>query len=210
MSSIKNIIFDLGNVIIDLDIPRTTLEMNRLMRHPDRLDETWQDLQTTLLQYEVGAISDELFINAFIRHARPQVYAQQIIRAWNAMLIDIPAERLQFMHELKARGYRVYLLSNTNNIHLEWVNRYMQRHHQSPTLDNWFDHSYYSHLINHRKPNASCFEYVLQHAQLTAEETLFVDDIYENIVGAQAVGIRGMHLIAGHDVVSTLKTYLSF
>ncbi len=209
MSSIKNIIFDLGNVIIDLDIPRTTQEMARLLRHPDQASTTWVELQSILNQYETGFISDELFINAFIRRSRPHVYAQQIIRAWNAMLIDIPRERLDFLKELKAKGFRIYLLSNTNALHLAWVNRYMTKHHSTSSLDPWFDKTYYSHLMQRRKPNDDCFEYVLRDAQLEADQTIFIDDLYDNILGAQRSGIRGLHLTGGHDVVSALKTYLS-
>ena len=209
MSTIKNIIFDLGNVIIDLDIPRTTIEMGRLMRHPDKQNEVWATLEPTLLQYETGFISDELFINALIHHSRPNVYAQQVIRAWNAMLIDIPSERLGFIKELKRRGYAVFLLSNTNAIHLDWVNKYMIKHYDAPSLDLWFDKSYYSHLIQRRKPDVSCFEYVLSDAMIDHAETLFIDDIYANIEGAQAAGIRGLHLTGGHDLVSALKSYLS-
>ncbi|MEO5582099.1 MAG: HAD family phosphatase [Saprospiraceae bacterium] len=209
MSTIKNIIFDLGNVIIDLDIPRTTQEMGRLMRHPDKQNEVWTALQPTFHLYETGLISDELFINAFIQHARPQVYAQQVIRAWNAMLIDIPVERLQFLTELKKLGYQIYLLSNTNGIHLEWVNNYMNKHHRVASLEPWFDKTYYSHLMRKRKPDTACFKYVLEDAGLDQEETLFIDDIHENIIGAQEAGIRGLHLTGGHDIVSALKSYLS-
>jgi glucose-1-phosphatase len=209
VSTIKNIIFDLGNVIIDLDIPRTTQEMERLMRHPDKQEEVWTALQPTLHLYETGMISDELFINAFIQHARPQVYAQQIIRAWNAMLIDIPAERLEFLTELKKLGYHIYLLSNTNGIHLKWVNNYMSKHHRVASLDPWFVKTYYSHLMKKRKPELACFKYVLEDAGLHHAETLFIDDIHENIAGAQLAGIRGFHLTGGHDIVSALKSYLS-
>ena len=208
MSALKNIIFDLGNVIIDLDIPRTAHEMHSLLRHPDLQSEVWTSLEPTLHQYETGAISDELFINALIKHARPNVYAQQVIRAWNAMLIDIPAERLQYLTELKRQGYAIYLLSNTNALHLAWVNKYMLKHYDAPSLDAWFDRAYYSHLIQRRKPDLACFEYVLADAGLKHDETLFIDDIHENILGAQLAGIRGLHLTGGHDIVSVLKSYL--
>jgi putative hydrolase of the HAD superfamily len=138
VSAIKNIIFDLGNVIIDLDIPRTAQEMGRLMKYPDKQEEIWSALQPVLHQYETGMISDELFINAIIRHARPHVYAQQVIKAWNAMLIDIPGERLEFLTTLKRLGYHIYLLSNTNGIHLAWVNNYMNKYHRAESLDQWF------------------------------------------------------------------------
>ena len=209
MTKIKNIIFDLGNVIIDLDIPRTRQEMERLMRHPDKMSSVFEDLEKAIHVYEVGDLSDELFINTLIKHAHPHVYAQQVIRAWNAMLIDIPIERLEFLNELREAGYKTFLLSNTNNIHLEWVNKYMMKNYDLPSLDSYFDKSYYSHLIRRRKPDISCFEYVLADAEINAEESLFIDDLFHNIEGAKQAGLHTIYLTGGHDVISTLKSFLS-
>ena len=94
---IRNILFDLGNVIVDLDIPHCTDQLNNLMRHPDRQDEIKQSLYGLFRDYEVAAISDELFINSIINISKPQVYAQQVIRAWNSMLIDISRQRLEYL-----------------------------------------------------------------------------------------------------------------
>lgn len=209
VAKIKNIIFDLGNVIIDLDIPRTRQEMERLMRHPDKMSDIFEEIEKAIQVYEVGDLSDELFINAMIKHAHPHVYAQQVIRAWNAMLIDIPMERLEFINELRMAGYKTFLLSNTNNIHLEWVNKYMKKNYEMDSLDSYFDKSYYSHLIKRRKPEVSCFEYVLADADINAEESLFIDDFFANIEGAKQAGLHTIYLTGGHDVISTLKSFLS-
>ncbi len=209
MTKIKNIIFDLGNVIIDLDIPRTRQEMERLMRYPDKMPAIFDDMERAIQVYEVGDLSDELFINTMIKHAHPHVYAQQVIRAWNAMLIDIPMERLEFVNELREAGYKTFLLSNTNNIHLEWVNKYMLKNFNLPSLDSYFDRSYYSHLIRRRKPDVGCFEYVLADAGIQAEESLFIDDIFHNIEGAKLAGLHTIYLTNGHDVISTLKSFLN-
>lgn len=208
MANIKNIIFDLGNVIVDLDIPRTRHEMSRLMRHADRLPDIFNEMERSIEVYEVGNISDELFINAMIKHAHPHVYAQQVIKAWNAMLIDIPLERLEFAHSLRSMGYNTYVLSNTNNIHLEWVNRFLERNYNEPSLDKWFDKVYYSHIIQKRKPNLDCFEYVINEMTLDPDETLFIDDNFDNITGAKNAGLKTIYLTEGHDVISSLRTYL--
>jgi FMN phosphatase YigB (HAD superfamily) len=209
MSSVKNILFDLGNVIIDIDIPRTSQELFKLFRRPDLKDQILEELKPVLEDYETGQLSDELFINSLIRYARPQVYAQQIIRAWNAMLIDIPPERLEFLKLLRTQKYNLYLLSNTNGLHLSWINNYMSKNFNTPSLDVWFDRSYYSHLVKRRKPHASCFEFVLQDAGLLADETLFIDDTLENIDSAKSLGIRTLYLTGGHEVIKSLKNYLS-
>lgn len=209
MSSVKNILFDLGNVIIDIDIPRTSHELFKLFRRPDLKDQILEELKPVLLDYETGELSDELFINSLIRYARPQVYAQQIIRAWNAMLIDIPPERLEFLKLLRTQKYKLYLLSNTNGLHLSWINNYMNKNFNNPSLDDWFDRSYYSHVVKLRKPQVSCFEFVLQDAGLLADETLFIDDTLENIDSAKSLGIRTLYLTGGHEVIKSLKNYLS-
>lgn len=209
MSSVKNILFDLGNVIIDIDIPRTSQELFKLFRRPDLKDQILEELKPVLLDYETGQLSDELFINSLIRYARPQVYAQQIIRAWNAMLIDIPPERLEFLKFLRTQKYNLYLLSNTNGLHLSWINNYMNKNFNTPSLDFWFDRSYYSHLVKQRKPHVSCFEFVLHDAGLLADETLFIDDTLENIDSAKSIGIRTLYLTGGHEVIKSLKNYLS-
>jgi glucose-1-phosphatase len=209
VTKIKNIIFDLGNVIIDLDIPRTRQEMERLMRHPDKMSSVFDEIEKAIQVYEIGDLSDELFINTMIKHAHPHVYAQQVIRAWNAMLIDIPIERLQFLNELREAGFKTFLLSNTNNIHLDWVNKYMMKNYDQPSLDSYFEKSYYSHRIRRRKPDLNCFEYVLADAEINAEESLFIDDLFANIEGAKKAGLHTIYLTGGHDVISTLKSFLS-
>lgn len=209
MSSIKNILFDLGNVIIDIDIPRTQSELLKLFKRPDLKQQILDELRPVMLAYETGQISDELFINSLIGYARPQVYAQQVIRAWNAMLIDIPFERLEFLKFLRDQKYKLYLLSNTNGLHLSWINSYMNKNFSTPSLDDWFERSYYSHLIKQRKPHASCFEYVLQDSGMIADETIFIDDTLENIDTAKNLGIRTLYLTGGHDVITSLKNYLS-
>ena len=209
MSSIKNILFDLGNVIIDIDIPRTRQELVKLLRRPDLEEQVMEELQPILLDYEKGQISDELFINALIHYAKPQVYAQQVIRAWNAMLIDIPSERLDFLKQLRDQQYHLFVLSNTNGLHISWVNAFMERKYNAPSLEPWFDRTYYSHLVKTRKPESASFEYVLKDAGIRPEETLYVEDTYENIESAQTLGIRTLYLTGGHDVITAVKNYLS-
>jgi HAD superfamily hydrolase (TIGR01509 family) len=209
MSSVKNILFDLGNVIIDIDIPRTSQELFKLFRRQDLKDQIFEELKPVLQDYETGKLSDELFINSLLRYARPQVYAQQIIRAWNAMLIDIPPERLEFLKVLRTQKYNLYLLSNTNRLHLSWINNYLNKNFNIPSLDVWFDRSYYSHVVQLRKPQVSCFEFVLHDAGLLADETLFIDDTLENIDSAKSLGIRTLYLTGGHEVIKSLKNYLS-
>jgi putative hydrolase of the HAD superfamily len=85
----------------------------------------------------------------------------------------------------------------------------MNKNFNTSSLDVWFDRSYYSHLVKRRKPHTSCFEFVLHDAGLVADETLFIDDTLENIDAAKSLGIRTLYLTGGHEVIKSLKSYLS-
>jgi glucose-1-phosphatase len=208
MATIKNLLFDLGNVILDLDTSRTQVALEALLRTSGAVDTRQSAWLNTFTEYETGRLSDELFINSIIQYAHPHVYAQQVIRAWNAMLIDIPPERLDYLEWLRAQGYRLFLLSNTNGLHLEWLGKYLRKNHQVSSLDRWFEKSYYSHIIRQRKPDASCFQYVMQDAGILPAETLFIDDLYENIQGAQSIGIHTLYLTGGQEMIHSIKSYL--
>ncbi|MCS6833926.1 MAG: HAD-IA family hydrolase, partial [Flammeovirgaceae bacterium] len=119
--------------------------------------------------------------------------------AWNAMLLDIPAERLQLLGELQKKK-KIFLLSNTNAIHKEAFDKKLQQHGYS-TLDVFFEKAYYSHLVGDRKPNASIFERVLQENQLNPQTTLFIDDTYQHIAGAKSVGLQTIHLQAPKTIL---------
>src|SRR5690606_5392251 len=125
MNEIQNILFDLGNVLIDLDIPRTESMFKTLLK--DEYDE----VQAVLLrrnifeQFETGQISEETFIWAFQQAARQNLDPRDIIRAWNGMLLGFPAHRFDFLEKLKKK-YRLFVFSNTNETHLRWVYRHLK------------------------------------------------------------------------------------
>lgn len=190
MSEVKNILFDLGNVIIDIDIPLAIENLAYLMKKPDNFDPVLK----AILAYETGAIATELFINRIIRDARPSVQAIDVIEAWNSMLIGIPPHRLVMLDELKPH-YSLFVLSNTNPLHLEWIHTHLKEIHQIDDFEGkYFQKVFYSHLVKDRKPNASIYETVLKEANLKATETLFLDDMEDNIESASALGFK-THLV---------------
>jgi putative hydrolase of the HAD superfamily len=106
------------------------------------------------------------------------------------MLKTIPKKGIELVDSLRKKGFRLYVLSNTNSIHLEAFRKIAFEEHGIKDFDGLFDKVYYSHLVQKRKPNTSIFEYVLQNAGLKADETLFIDDNEPNLIGARKTGLN--------------------
>lgn len=193
--TIKNLIFDLGGVILDLSVPATLESFARLSGLGFEKVVDLYYAEAGFLQYEKGLISDADFRD-FVRGVYSvKATDAQLDACWNAMLLGIPLVKLQLLSRLMNR-YRVFLLSNTNNIHLEYINHVILPGVTGGTsLDPFFHKTYYSHVMKKRKPDAEIFEQVLQENDLRPEETLFLDDHPKNIEGAAAVGIRTLHVV---------------
>ncbi len=198
---IKNLLFDLGNVIIDIDIDGAFNRLTSLLRE----DADRVPIEKAFIDYECGRISTEIFINTMLRQSERHYQAFDVIDAWNSMLIAIPQYRLTMLEMLRP-NYNVYLLSNTNALHLEWVRRYVSKTHKVADFEKtYFDQAFYSHEIGDRKPNASVFKYVIEEAFMTPEATLFMDDMEENIKAASKLGFHTFHVKPGEDVAEFLK-----
>lgn len=200
---IKNIIFDFGDVFINLDKPVIFREMEKfggsvaLTPEMVALDES----------YEVGAISSEEFVSRLGR-IYPQANAVEIVHIWNSMLLDFPDERLAFLETLaQERHYRLFLLSNTNALHIPHVEKIMGAE-KFYRFRNCFEQFYLSHEINLRKPNSEIYQFVLNENGLQAEETFFIDDNHENTRAAEKLGIRCWHLQVGKEDIIQLKSKL--
>lgn len=143
--------------------------------------------------YEKGLMPDDQFRDHVRRMLKADLTDQQIDDAWNAMLGIIPLKRLQLLEKLRT-NYKVFLLSNTNNIHLTFFNGIIRTVGQKPSLDEFFDQAYYSHLVNMRKPDPEIFEHVVAENKLNAARTLFLDDNADNLRGAEHVGLQTVHI----------------
>lgn len=193
-NTIKNIIFDFGGVIFNIDYHRP-IEAFRQLGFSNF--ELFYDKsgQTNLFdQLEIGAISPETFAEE-IQKTNPklQVDNAAIIDAWNSILIDIPKERITMIQGLQAR-YKTFLLSNTNAIHVAQFHTIVDR---TMTLDYYrasFSEIYYSNEVGMRKPNAEIFELVIRENGLIPKETLFIDDSIQHVEGAAKAGIYSYHL----------------
>lgn len=191
---IRNIIFDFGNVLFDLDLPAFEREMKTLTgRYFDRAKEKLLHERVFEL-YETGGLSTGEFVEKIVAHLNgvPQCTPEQVITAWNAIFIGMPRHRFELLLRLRQR-YKVFLLSNINELHEQWIADYMLREHRIADYESrYFDGVYFSHLIRLRKPTREAFEYVLADAELLPEETIFFDDLLENVEAARSVGIQGV------------------
>jgi putative hydrolase of the HAD superfamily len=197
MIGIKNIIFDLGGVIINLDNRRTEEAFTALGVKNFR-DYFGHGFAASFFKdYEVGKITDQEFIQSIRRLAGlSQVPEQAIIDSWNALLLDFPAERLQLLRDLR-RSYRLFLFSNTNALHLAALRKIWTDSVGGGSLEDYFEKTYYSHLMGMRKPDPESFGFILKENELIGKETLFVDDAIVNVEGAEQAGLKGLFLRPG-------------
>ena|ERR1700741_4362952 len=199
MSSVKNIIFDLGGVILRIDYLLTEKAFKDI-GCMDFEKKYSQARQLPLFDdFETGRISVQHFVNELKKMLEIEVSDTAVINAWNAMLIDLPASRLHLLKELKSK-YRIFLLSNTNEIHIKGFEKIIYEQHGITGLGDYFEKVYYSCRVNMRKPDAEIFELVLKENSLEAGETLFIDDSIQHVEGALKVGLQAKLLSKGVDV----------
>ena len=188
MSAIKNILFDLGGVLYHIDYGITIKAFEKLGIKNFHKHFSQQQQNNLFDQFETGKISNTDFIKE-MKLLLPNCTKEEIINAWNGLLIGIPKENIQLLKDL-SKQYRLFLLSNTNLIHINQINKLLYEDYNLKSLDPLFDKIYLSHQIGMRKPNRETFEWVLKDAGILAHETLFIEDSIQHIKGANKVGIR--------------------
>ena len=197
MQGIKNIIFDLGGVILNLDNRRTEDAFTQLGVKNMRQYFGLGHADAFFKEYEVGKITDRQFIDSIrAMTGLDDVPDDAIVDGWNALLLDFPAERIQLLKHL-ARSYRLFLFSNTNSLHLAALQQIYIQTFGSGALEDHFEKTYYSHLLGMRKPERESYEHILRENQLQGPETLFVDDAIVNVEGAEQAGLKGLYLRPG-------------
>jgi putative hydrolase of the HAD superfamily len=200
--SIENIIFDLGGVILNIDYQLTENAFKSLGLH-DFSGMYTQASQTGLFDnYEKGNCSTAYFINALLDFLPPNTSANKVVAAWNAMILDFPIENLQLLQKLKS-NYRIFLLSNTNDIHLQAVNRALKKVSTENNLSGFFEKTYYSFEMGMRKPDAEIFKKVCLENDLDYSKTLFIDDTEKHILGAKEFGLK-THLLTDGTTLDQL------
>lgn len=199
MQNIRNIIFDLGGIFLNIDFKKTEQAFQQLgirdfhsMFSQHHADNLFQLLET-------GKVSPEEFHHSFIQRTGIELSYDQVKEAWNALLLDFPIERLHWLKSISKR-YKTFLFSNTNRIHYEAFSESF-RQQMKEDFDTYFIKAYYSHDIGLRKPDPESFQYILNEQNLDPAETLFIDDTGKNVLAAASLGMQTIHLVPPKTVL---------
>lgn len=193
MKPYKNLIFDIGDVIIDIDYNATVAEFQKLAVVDFSTIVSYSKQNPIFDLFETGKITARQFRNELKQFLKPDTTDEEITRAWNAILIDYPAYKINLLKDLKQR-YNTFALSNINETHINTINAEVNARFGLPTFGSLFNHAYYSNEVGYRKPEKEIYELVLNKENLVPEQTFFVDDKAENVETAKQLGIQAYQL----------------
>lgn len=204
MQGIKNIIFDYGNVIFNIDFEKTQHSFTELgIKNVERFF-AHSGHDPIFNAFETGSISSAEFRDGVRRITeRPDLSDEQIDRAWNTLLIGIPPINHEILLKTKKK-YRTFLLSNINEIHLDYILNYLKTEYNIDSNDVFFEKVYYSHLVGMRKPNRDIFEFVCSDSKLIPAETLYIDDSPQHLKTGAEIGFK-TYLMTKED---SLESYM--
>lgn len=206
MSLLKNIIFDLGGVLLDLDVPGCMNSLEKIGLNEVRRWMTGTNEKGFFNRYESGLLTTVQFREAIRQWTGRNLLDEDIDKAWNSMLRDIPEEKLDLLLSLK-KNYKLFLLSNTNELH--WQVCAAKFVYKGMEVQDYFSHVFLSFQMHLVKPDKEIFRLVLEEGGLLAEETLFIDDSVENCQAAVSVGMNAVHYIPGDNLNMQLQKYIS-
>jgi len=203
VTPVKNIIFDLGGVLLNLNYQLTRIAFENIGVQDFDAFYTQHKANPLFENLEVGAIEPEVFYESLRKATGLTLSNAQLETAWNAMLLDFPTDRLQWLDQIKNK-YNIYLFSNTNAIHYKaFTSIYAQTAPLiglNPNFNHFFKEAHYSHTLGQRKPDVAAFDTVLSKSGLDPTQTLFIDDTISNIEGAQKAGLQTIFLSRGLTV----------
>ena len=199
MKNNKAIIFDLGGVILNINYQNTIDEFLKLgIKNASTFYS--KKIQTNLFnQIETGKITTEKFLSELKKETN-NATIYQVKEAWNAMLLDLPKERISLLKKL-SQDYPIFLLSNTNAIHISAIKKYLGESTYA-NFYNLFNKVYYSHEIGFRKPNKEPFQLILKENNLKTNEVVFIDDSPQHIEEAKKLGMKTHHLKDGEEITT--------
>lgn len=204
---IRNIIFDLGDVILNIDVPIASKSFADLSGREQSEILTIFKENELFRQFETGLMDEPTFRN-YVREILnfPDLSDEAIDTAWNSLLLDLPPERVELLRKL-ATQYRLFLLSNTSSIHITQVNKILEASTGVAQLEDLFETVFLSYEMGLMKPDSRIYQEVLDKAGLKAEETLFLDDNADNIRSAAQLGIETIHVQKPVTILEYLKDY---
>ncbi|OTA19141.1 2-haloalkanoic acid dehalogenase [Xenorhabdus beddingii] len=194
-------IFDMGNVIIDIDFKRVLAVWSNLGGTPLATLTPRFSLGESMEKHECGQISDREFAEMMCDEMGMSLSFEQFAEGWNAIFIGVRQEIIGLMNKLRAQGHRVVVLSNTNRLHFDyWPEHY-------PEIAASTDFLYLSQDLGMRKPNPAIFKYVLETEGVTAAQAIFFDDVLEHVEAAKQSGIHAIHVTDRNVVPDYFKTH---
>jgi glucose-1-phosphatase len=193
MQPFKNLIFDLGEVIIDIDYRQTIAAFQKLAVVDFSTVVSYQAQNPVFDLYEKGKVTTAVFFDELRHYLRPGTTDKEIEDAWNAIFKEYPTGKMELLKQLKGR-YNTFALSNINEIHLASINEAAQTKFGETAFSNFFHNAYYSNLLGLRKPEPEIYALVLEKEGLNPAETFFVDDKKENVEAALKFGIHARQL----------------
>ncbi len=196
--------FDFGKVLINFDNDNAKTYFKKLGVDDYEKHVMALHAENIFNQLETGEITANQFINSISQKLHGSVSDTDIQNAWNSILTDYRTESMKHLEKLKNR-YNLYLLSNTNAIHHEQFDRILFNQLRVKSLDSYFTKAYYSHQIGMRKPDFKTYEFVLNDAGIIAAETLFIDDLQENVAAASSLGFQ-THQLLPEERIENLKS----
>lgn len=200
---IKNIIFDFGGVIIDIDEQLAINEFVKLGVN-DSSKTSSQEFTDLIRKFERGIFTPDIFRNKLRDFLDISATDQEIDDAWNALLFDIPAKRLEIIEKVK-ENYNIFLLSNSNEIHYDLYVRDLQLRFGYTEFNELFHQAYFSFDLHLSKPHEEIYEFVMFQEDLDPAETLFIDDKSENIETAKQLGFQTYQLIKPERIRDIFK-----
>lgn len=205
LEGVKNIVFDLGDVVINISPERCFDAFAKLFSMQREQVVLEFDKLQVFEKYESGKISDVEFLSLIRTISIGQVSDEEIIHAWQQILLDIPKERIDLIQEL-ASDHKIYVLSNTSHYHMIEVNAILERVSGVTTIDELVEKTYYSYEMGLRKPDPEIYSTLLRDSNLTPNETLFLDDNRNNVEAAIDLGIRAILVEKPKDICSYLNS----
>lgn len=201
VNPINAIIFDLGGVLLDINYWLTIEAFNNLGCSDFESIYTQQKQSQLFDDFETGKVSSETFRKSLQKQMQFSISNVEFDNAWNKMLLQLPEQRIELLEKLNKK-FSLFLLSNTNEIHIKAFKKIISSSIGYERFENCFKKVYFSSEIGNRKPNASCFEMVLSENKLSAAKTLFIDDSIQHVEGAYKIGIKTLLIESGEELVS--------
>ncbi len=203
-SGIEAVAFDIGDVLVDISYAQAVSRFQSLSNVDFQKVLSYSNQFEMFNQYERGELTTSDFVAQLKKHLRDDVTEEQILSAWNSMLVHFPPRKIDLLMRLKSQ-YRLFALSNINELHVNEVNRRVQLTYGVAPFSSFFEAAIYSNEVGMRKPEAGIYEHLIKKANIDPANILFIDDKLENILAAKNQGISTIHLTDRNKLLSIFE-----